>query len=71
MLLTFPTLSVSLLYCLSEATRRERARRTREAHSRRLRERVALMLWVAAHLDDKPRAVPLAVALGGGVDEED
>jgi hypothetical protein len=42
---TVPTLAVSVIYCLWYAHLRVRL-----AHQHRLRERVAYMLWVMAHL---------------------
>jgi hypothetical protein len=50
MLTALPVLTVSAIFLTWTACRRERERR-----ERRLRERVAYMLWVAAHQDDPPR----------------
>jgi hypothetical protein len=44
MLASFPTLAVSVIYCLWQAYRLSRLRRERV-----LRERVTFMLWVMAH----------------------
>jgi hypothetical protein len=66
---TLPTLTVSAVYCLYALCRRDRQERARLHHERRLRERVAFMLWVAAHLEDAPLAPVLAA--GGAEDDDD
>ncbi len=70
---TLPTLSVSAVFCLYEVCQRHRQARARLAHERRLRERVAFMLWAAATLEEEePPPVRPAAASGGatGDDEE-
>ncbi len=53
MLAAIPALTVSAIFVAWNAARRERQRRDRQ-----LRERVAYMLWVAAHHDDPPHRAP-------------
>jgi hypothetical protein len=53
MLAALPVITVSTIFLAWTACRRERERR-----ERLLRERVAYMLWVAAHQDDPPRLAP-------------
>jgi hypothetical protein len=44
---TIPALAVASIYCLYSVQRRDQERRQRR--EQRLRERVAFMLWMAAH----------------------
>jgi hypothetical protein len=50
MIAALPAITVSAIFVAWNVARRERQQR-----DRLLRERVAYMLWVAAHQDDPPR----------------
>lgn len=65
---TLPALSVSAVFCIYDLCRRQIDRRTQ---ARRLRERVAFMLWVAANLDEKESRAAVPVAASGGASEDE